>query len=151
MRDNIPFPWIADLQPLYPGLHGLDKKPKLPLDESFAVFSEEDIFRAENPEGVRIRISRTSNTPKGDTAFWQKALMHHLGPLYAEAEQLEFQEGDILGVHFTSKDSSPFHYIVSQKSGEEFITVLEAFFPDDVTFAATKASVYSAFEGVIIP
>lgn len=151
MRESIPFGWIADLNPLYPVLQDLDKKIEVPLDDSFAVFSGEKIFRAENPDGVRIRISRTPNSPQGDTKFWQEALNYHLSPLYSNTEKLSFRDGEIMGVLFTSKDTNPFHYLVAQSAEKDFITVLEAFFPTSESLDGSKKTVFSAFEEAVLP
>lgn len=150
-RQGIPFPWIANLNPLYAGLGVLKRQVEVPLDDTYAVFSRDDIFRAENTRGVRIRFSRTDNRPQGDTAFWQKALVFHLSPLYAEAEPVEFQNGFLKGVLLTSKDTEPFHYLVVQRTGAEDIIVGEAFFPDSAELENSREAVWEAFEGVMLP
>ena len=151
LRQGIPFPWIANLDPLYPALEAMKNKPEVPLDESFAVFSEDAIYRAENTGGVRVRISRTTNKPEGDTAFWQEALTYHLSPFYAGTEPLEFQEGLYRGALFTSKDKDPFHYLVAQRVDGDDIHVLEAFFPNTTELDAAREMVFEAFEGMVLP
>ena len=79
-RAGIPFPWVAALNPLYPSLPRSAGKAVPVLSDDFAVFRKEAGFRAESPEGTRVRLGGTRNTPQGDAAFWQKALIFHLGP-----------------------------------------------------------------------
>jgi hypothetical protein len=127
-REGIPFPWIAGLNPLYPSLRGRPRRLALSLGEDFAVFEKEKGFRAESPEGTRVRLGTTPNRPKGDAVFWQKALAFHLGPQYRQAEPLE--AGAFRAVLFTSKDSKPYSYLVAVAVRGRQLIVGEAFFPD---------------------
>ena len=63
---SIPFPWIAALSPLYPSLPRSAGKAAPALSDDFAVFSKEKRFRAESPEGTRVRLGSTRNTPRGE-------------------------------------------------------------------------------------
>jgi hypothetical protein len=127
-REGIPFPWIAGLNPLYPSLQGRPRRLVLPLGEYFAVFEKERGFRAESPEGTRVRLGSTPNRPKGDAAFWQKALAFHLGPQYRKVELME--AGAFRAVLFTSKDSRPYSYLVAVAVRGRRLIVGEAFFPE---------------------
>jgi hypothetical protein len=127
-REGIPFPWIAALNPLYPSLRGRPPRLALALGEEFAVFEKDKGFRAESPEGTRVRLGMTPNRPKGDAAFWQKALTFHLGPQYRKAEPLE--AGAFRAVLLTSKDSKPYTYLVAVALQGKRLVVGEAFFPD---------------------
>ena len=117
------------MNPLYPSLPRSAGKAVPVLSDDFAVFRKEAGFRAESPEGTRVRLGGTRNTPQGDAAFWQKALIFHLGPRYRMAEPLE--SGAFRGVLFTSKDSKPYAYLVAVRVQQKKLIVLEAFFPDD--------------------
>ncbi|MBN2049780.1 MAG: DUF4349 domain-containing protein [Spirochaetales bacterium] len=150
LRQTIPFPWIAGLHPLYPSLGAPVKKPELSLGEGFAVFSEDEVYRAEDPLGVRVRISGTVNQPVGDTAFWQEALAFHLSPLYAEAERVELQDGAIKGVLFTSKDKDPFYFLVAQEVVGDRIVVIEVFFPDARALEKMREPVFTALQGAVL-
>jgi len=127
-REGIPFPWIAALNPLYPSLRGRPPRLALSLGEEFAVFEKDKGFRAESPEGTRVRLGTTPNRPKGDAAFWQKALAFYLGPQYRKAESLE--AGAFRAVLLTSKDSKPHTYLVAVAVQGKRLVVGEAFFPD---------------------
>ncbi len=125
---GIPFAWIAALQPLYPSLPKSAGKAAPKLSDEFAVFAKEARYRAESPEGTRVRIGSTDNAPRGDEAFWQKALLYHLGPRYRKAEAME--QGAWRGALFTSKDARPYSYLVAVRVQAKMLTVFEAFFPD---------------------
>jgi hypothetical protein len=132
-RGRIPFPWIANLNPLYPSLRNPRGRIELELSEDFAVFTEEAGFRAESAEGTRVRIGAANNHPRGDTEFWRQALSYHLGPFYKTAEELDL--GYFKAVLFTSKDPEPFSYLVavSAEKDDTILTdllIVEIFFPD---------------------
>jgi hypothetical protein len=147
-RRRIPFPWIADLNPLYPSLRNPKGKIELELSEEFAVFTEEAAFRAESAEGTRVRIGGARNHPRGDTEFWRNALAYHLAPFYRSTEELEL--GSFKAVLFTSKDPEPFSYLVAVSAQKEDqilsdLVIVEIFFPDrralQVRLSDLKASV----------
>jgi hypothetical protein len=146
-RGRIPFPWIANLNPLYPSLRNSKRRIELELSEEFAVFTEEAAFRAESAEGTRVRVGEASNHPCGDTEFWGKALAYHLGPFYKKAEVLDL--GPFKAVLFTSKDPEPFSYLVAlsaQKDGKLLpdLVILEIFFPDPHALQARLAGLKEA-------
>jgi hypothetical protein len=127
-KEDIPFPWIASLEPVYGSLPRLRGQASLPLGEEFAVLEDRRAFRAESPDGTRVRIGSTPNHPRGDEEFWQRALIHHLQPFYRQAEPLE--AGSLRGVLFTSKDRNPYIYLVAVQMEGRRLYVVEVFFPD---------------------
>jgi hypothetical protein len=143
---GIPFPWIAALQPLYPSLPRSAGRLLPRLGDEFAVLARDKRYRAESPEGTRVRLGATANTPRGDEAFWQKALLHHLGPRYRGAEALE--QGAFRAVLFTSKDARPYSYLVAVRVQGELLTVLEAFFPDPQALSRRLETVRQALGGL---
>jgi hypothetical protein len=143
---TIPFPWIADLSPLYPSLSKPAGKAVPALSDDFAVFSKERRFRAESPEGTRVRLGSTRNSPRGGEDFWQKALLYHLGPRYRKAEAV--QEGAFRGVLFTSKDSRPYAYLVAVRARGKRLDVFEAFFPDPEACERRLDGIRTALKGI---
>lgn len=141
-REGIPFAWIAGLNPLYPSLRGRPRRLALSLGEDFAVLEKKRGFRAESPEGTRVRLGATPNRPKGDAVFWQKALAFHLGPQYRQAEPLE--AGAFQAVLFTSKDSKPYSYLVAVAVQGKRLIVGEAFFPDPEAADSRRDGVLAA-------
>lgn len=133
LRERIPFPWLSELNPLYPSIYTLKGRVSLVLSYSFAVFDGDSIYRAESHDGVRIRVGSIRNSPKGDTLFWQKALMHHLSPLFREAQPIDTAEqgSGFLGVLFLSKDRIPYYYYVGVKAQGDILYVAEIFFPEE--------------------
>jgi hypothetical protein len=131
-RADIPFPWIAGLDPLIPAGSKLRGKVNLDLGDDFAVFTKESVFMAEDSGGNHITISTVENEPEGDSAFWQKALSFHLGPYYSETKDLSLQFGKqpLSGVELVSKDREPFRYFVGIISDGSDLHVIEIFSPD---------------------
>lgn len=133
LRQDIPFWWMGQLNPLYVALDRLEKNVIIDLGDSFAVFERkwlsDDHYYAESSDGVRVKIGQTDNDPEGGPEFWQNALIHHLGPIYAEAETVNL--GSLNCVLFTSKDTEPFYYLVGLYTTTDDIIVVEVFFPDD--------------------
>jgi hypothetical protein len=127
-KEDIPFRWIAALEPVYGSLPRLRGRVSLPLGEEFAILQERRAFRAESSDGTRVRIGSTENHPRGDEEFWQQALIHHLQPFYRQAEPLEI--GSLRGVLFTSKDRDPYAYLVAVRIKGNGLYVVEVFFPD---------------------
>lgn len=144
-RQSIPFYWIANLKPLYPSLGELKGKIDFELSDDFAVFTDERIFRAESPDGIRVRVSSTENKPEGDSMFWQKALSYHLGKFYRETDELEFE--DVQAVLFLSKDRKPFYYLVGVAAVKKTLFVIEVFFPDEAIFRENIAVIKEALAG----
>jgi len=143
---GIPFPWIAALEALYPSLPKSAGKAVPKLSEDFAVFAREKRYRAESPEGTRVRIGTTANAPRGDESFWQKALLYHLGPRYRKAEPLE--QGAYRGVLFTSKDAKPYSYLVAVRVQGQLLCVFESFFPDPEALDRRLPAVQEALRGL---
>jgi len=148
LRGEIPFPWIADLNPLYASASELKPKTEIRLSESFAVFTGLSYFGAESADGTRVRITSRENAPKGDALFWQKALLHHLRPFYRTAEAVEGAAGTsgFRGAVFTSKDREPYTYLGAVWISGNSIVVAEAFFPNRAARDAHYQSIVEALE-----
>lgn len=142
----IPFRWIAGLNPIYPSLGRLSGPVQIELGDEFAVFGRERIFRAESPEGTRVRIATTANRPQGDADFWQKALLAHLGGYYRSAEPLQL--GEVRAVLFTSKDREPFRYLVGVLAGGKELQVFEVFFPNETAALKRMETIRAALSRV---
>jgi hypothetical protein len=145
-REEIPFPWIAALEPLYTSIDELKGSVSLELGEEFAHFKDESIYRAESPEGTRVRMGSLPNKPQGDTRFWQQALHYHLEDFYAEAETMTL--GEVQSVLFTSKDREPFYYLVGVTVEEETLYVIETFFPDEDAYEKREGTITQAYSEV---
>ncbi len=126
-RRVIPFPWIARLDPVYASVGRLRARVRLDLGSGFAVFAREKSYRAESPEGTRVRVGTTDNSPRGDARFWQEALLSALAPLYRTAEPVRL--GPATGVMLTSKDREPFFYLVAVVPRGRRLHVVEVFYP----------------------
>jgi hypothetical protein len=150
-RDRIPFPWIADLDPLYITLDPLKRGVELDPGEEFAVFKPQfslikkaQYYRAESADGTRLRVSMTRNRPEGDSEFWQSALAHHLGVYYKEALPMEL--GGVRAVVLKSKDRTPFFYLVGIKQRRKYLYVIEVFYPNQAAYDNRRDGIESAIK-----
>ncbi len=136
---DIPFPWIAGLDPLYPSIPHLKGRVYFPLEDDFAVFGKEDYFRAESADLVRVRVGTLENIPRGDSEFWQRALLFHLEPYYASVEPFSFDH--LKGIVLESKDGDPFYYAVGAGVVRNRLYVVEVFFPDRKVYQEKKGTI----------
>lgn len=127
-RSTIPFPWIAALDPLERTTAAPASRPRVELPSDYAVFDTGRFVRAETAAGTRVRIGAVENEPRGDTAFWQQALVHHLADLYRIERRIE--PGAFAGVLLEAKGAQGFSYLVLAAARGDEIIVAEAFFPD---------------------
>jgi len=143
-RGDIPFPWIAELDPLYPAGDRVRGKVSLDPGSDFAVFSRDSVYMAEDSNGTQIVVSTVPNSPRGDAMFWQRALVYHLGPFYAELTEkaLSFGDRELLGVELVSKDRKPFKYFVGVIADGRNLYVVEIFSPKE---RRKFGSLYQAF------
>ena len=133
---DIPFDWIGELHPLYPVSKKVKGRVKADLPEQFAVFEKENYFRAETPEGVRLRVSSVENSPEGTARFWQDALAFHLAKKFAEAEKRD--AGPFPGVLLESKDPSPYFYYIGVQVEKKHIHLAEFSFPTGTLLRSMK-------------
>lgn len=131
-RENIPFSWIAYLDPLFPAGAKLKGKLSLNPGNDFAVFTKESIYMAESSEGVSIMVSTVENSPRGDNDFWHRALIFHLEPYYSSLKEINITLGsrELPGVELVSKDRDPFKYFVGVISDGRNLHIVEIFSPD---------------------
>lgn len=143
----IPFTWIDRLSPIHASTADLDGKATVVLPDDLAVFRERGALRAEAADGTSIRIGTTPNDPRGDSAFWQQALLVHLKPRYQKAEAID--SGPLKAVLFTSRDRKPFLYLVAglplKDAGS--LVVFEVYFPDEAARARHMDGLLASFGG----
>jgi hypothetical protein len=147
LLSEIPFPWIAGLNPLSPTIDKARRSFDGELPADFARFSEGRLIRAESADGVRVRLGARENDPEGDAAFWREALIFHRGPLYAAATP--FEVGSFLGVSFESRDAEPFVYWVLVAVRERELVVAELFFPSDAVLEEHRRELLGWLEEVL--
>ncbi|UCB46178.1 MAG: DUF4349 domain-containing protein [Spirochaetota bacterium] len=138
-REQIPFLWIRNLDPLYMSITQLKGRISFELPGDYAHFKKEEIFRAEGPDGTRVRCGTVRNDPKGDTVFWQGAVAYHLEPFYKETSILS--AGNVRYVLLTSKGSEPFYYLVGVEVNRKTIYVIEVLFPSERALEKRYASI----------
>jgi len=125
---QIPFPWIRALTPVGVSTRSAEADIEIVPGDEFAVFETGRFVFAEAADGTQIRAGAVTNEPRGDAAFWQRALLFNLSPLYRHAEPVE--AGEYRGVLLESRDTRPFSYLIlTQDRGNELV-VVEVFFPE---------------------
>lgn len=150
-KNSIPFGWIRELDPLYVSLPRLKGRISIELEDGFAVFVKEESFRAESPEGTRVRVGTTPNEPEGDMVFWQEAIAYHLNSFYKATEELDL--GRVRAVLFTSKDTKPFYYLTGVASADsgasrnKTLYIIEIFFPDTAALELRLDGIIKSLEG----
>jgi hypothetical protein len=129
----IPFTWLRNLDPLSPSGRKLKASVSLKPGDEYAVFSGKKVYRAESFTGSRLYIFTVPNRPRGDSRFWQEALLFHLSPFYSGAEKLDrkFGKSDLHGVLFTSKDQTPFQLFVGVIADRGDLHVIQIFSPSE--------------------
>ena len=142
----IPFKWIDRLHPLYASTENLGKLAKVRLPDTIAVFEEKGVIRAEAADGARIRIGTVENDPRGDSLFWQMALIYHLGPKYKNAEKIDLSSVNL--AIFESKDRDPYHYLVGTlpDDNQGRLVVFEVYFPSGVSKEKHLDNLLAAFD-----
>ncbi|MAG13037.1 MAG: hypothetical protein CMN78_00385 [Spirochaetales bacterium] len=150
---DIPFSWIADLNPLSPSTGTLRGRVRLEAGDTFAVFSDEKYYRAENAVGVRLRVGTVGNTPRGDTDFWRSALLYHLSDFYRDTERVDFQiqNGVLQSAVFISKDREPYYYLVGVRAVGKWLYVIEVFYPSEDAYRSDHQTVIAALETLELP
>lgn len=144
----IPFAWIARLHPLYTSTAALGDKARVALPADVAVFEEKGVLRAEAADGTRIRVGIVGNQPRGDSLFWQRALIYHLGPKYREAETID--AAPLSMALLTGKERDPYYYLVGAVPVAEArsLAVFEVYFPDRAALERHRGALLSAFQQV---
>lgn len=144
----IPFAWIERLHPLYASTADLGGKASVVLPDDVALFQEKGALRAEAADGTRVRIGTSRNDPRGDSSFWQQALLYHLKPRYQRAEAIDVDA--MKAALFTSKDRKPFSYLVGAipLKNEPALIVFEVYFPDEAARTRHMGSLLDSFRKV---
>ena len=142
---TIPFPWIAEFDPLMPAGNRLRGSFNGNLGPEYAVLPSQDVFWAEDSEGRRVMMSTLENRPQGDDEFWQRALLYNLGDFYPQVEAIDVSIGDTVfrGVFLTSGDATPYRNLVAIHVDRDKLHVLEVFTPsgeDDLDALLTALS-----------
>lgn len=147
----IPFDWIEKLHPIYNSTKPLNGAIEISFPDDVAIFEDSELLRAEAADGTRIRAGTTKNDPKGDSLFWQRALVYHLGPRYAEADGVDLK--NVRAVLFREKDRTPYFYLVAPvpTSEESVLAVVEIYFPNQEALDRHYSSLLQAIDEVAIP
>ncbi len=147
----IPFDWIENLHPLYASTKALGGKVEISLPDDVAVFELSGSFRAEAADGTRVRLGTVENDPRGDSLFWQRALIYHLESRYKETEGIDLDTISL--ALFTSKDREAYYYLVGVMPIPEKgnLVIMEVYFPHKDAFERHYEDLLKAFREVTVP
>ncbi|MCK9463349.1 MAG: DUF4349 domain-containing protein [Proteobacteria bacterium] len=138
-----PFAWIrglaAHVTTLWDGKDEFD----LELPQGFVLFEKDDVYRAQSADTTVIRGAVVDNEPRGDNAYWIKAV-HHEMEGRAEKLEAEGDSGPIAYKLYKSEDVQPRYYLIGVAARGEDLYVLEVFFPNEEALAAHKDAVIKA-------
>ena len=145
-RGQIPFFWMARLDPLYATVGAARTPIPATVPPEFAVFEEGTRIRAESADGVRLRIGAVENDPEGDDQFWRDAIAFHLAPLYEEYEVKTF--GSIEAFIFEAAGRDPFYYLLAPVVADGELVVIEVFYPGAATRDRYEAGIARFLENL---
>lgn len=137
------FEWIERLVPAEITADRLYGRILLKAPETFGVLDRMRSFYAESSCGTQLRVGSVRNFPKGDSLFWQRALEYHFSAMYEDCCTLE--AGTLRGILVTS--GSMRYFVGTAVNRGNLLYVVEAYFPDDVSFQQDHDAVIAALEG----
>jgi len=138
-----PFAWIRELSAhLTTIFEGVDEFA-LTLPQGFVLFEKDDVYRAQSADTTVIRGGVVDNEPRGDNAYWMKAVEHEMKGR-AEKTVAAGDAGPVKYAIFESEDVQPRFYLVGVVAHGEDLYVLEVFFPDKEAFEDHKDAVVKA-------
>ncbi len=145
-RGQIPFTWMARLDPLYQTLGPARTPITTVVPPEFAVFEDGTRVRAESADGVRLRIGAVENDPRGDEQFWLDAIAFHLAPLYQGYKTIGF--GSIEAFVFESAGRDPFYYLLAPIERDNELVIVEVFYPGAATRDQYEAGIARMLENL---
>jgi hypothetical protein len=138
-----PFDWIRGLEAHVTTLYDGKDEFALDLPTGFVLFEKDDVYRAQSADTTVIRGAVVDNEPRGDNAYWIKAV-HHEMEGRGEKLEAEGDSGPIAYKLYKSEDVQPRYYLVGVAARGEDLYVIEVFFPNEEALAAHKDAVIKA-------
>ncbi len=128
-----PFQWVRSLQPHLVSLTAGKKDATMDMPKGFVLFEDDDVFRAQAADTAMLRVGRTQNEPRGDSAFWSDAVHFEFD---GRDEELVDQGtyGNLRARVYRNKDQRPRYYLVGVQSIEDKLYVVEVFFPNETAW-----------------
>jgi hypothetical protein len=138
-----PFGWLRGIEAHVTTLYDGKDEFALDLPPGFVLFEKDDVYRAQAADTTVIRGAVVDNEPRGDNAYWIKAVHHEME---GRAEKLEAEgaSGPVAYKLYRSEDVQPRFYLVGVVAHGEDLYVLEVFFPNEEALAAHKETVIEA-------
>jgi len=138
-----PFPWIRRLQAHRTTIRdGMDELRMTP-PKGFVLFDDDDDWRAQSADTSILRGGRLDNEPRGDSAFWLRAVAHELDGR-DEVQVTKGTSGDLHYAVYKNKDPRPRYWLIGVKAVGEDLFVIEAFLPTEAAHKAHLKAVIAA-------
>ncbi len=138
-----PFGWVRNLAPHRPSLGGTRRDLSFEVPRDFVLFDRSKTLLAQGADASTIRGGHAKNQPRGDEAFWLRAVEHEMEGRDA-VHVKRGAAGAVQYAVFRNKDVEPHYYLVAVRTTGERVYVIEAFFPTAESYEARGESVIRA-------
>lgn len=140
-----PFPWIRELKAHYTTLRDGADELKMTPPKGFVLFDEDDDWRAQASDTSVFRAGRVDNEPRGDGAFWLRAVRHEMDGRDEKILKAGVS-GDAHWITVHNKDVRPRYWLVATIARGEDLYVVEAFFPNESAFKTHHEAAIAALK-----
>lgn len=127
-RDSAPFDWIRQISPFGADVVRQGGFVKLDVPEGMVGLDQWREYAAEAPDGSRIWSGKLDTAVQADSAFWIGAVEERLADDFAMAEVSSL--GEFAVITFTSRDDTPYTWLVAVRASGRHLEVVEAFLSD---------------------
>ena len=142
-----PFEWIRRLSPYSVTLEKGKKHITLLAPRGFVQFEDDDLWRAQAADTSMLRAALVQNEPRGDAAFWSRAIAHEM-----QGRDFEAVQDKVLGLAhvrmWRNKDVRPSYYVVAVMPAGDDVCVVEAFLPNETAWQTHRAALEQALVGL---
>lgn len=140
-EDGAAFAWIRALSPFESSLGG--KKLALAVPVGLVGLDVKRRFAAESAEGTRLWTDRLVNDPRGDAAFWARAVKGRLATDFASVE--EDRVGPWHRLRFVSREGPAYAWWLLLRVDGAKLDVAQVYFPTLADEARHRDAVLASF------
>ena len=120
-----PFAWIREIRPFGSDAVRDGDYVKLSVPEGMVGLDLKKAYVAEAPDGSRIWSGDITSEVEADKDFWASAVKSRLESDFADAKLVEF--GAFAAVVFTSRDETPYTWIVAIRPRKKGLDIVEVY------------------------
>lgn len=134
------FRWIHTLSPYAQNVARDADELELHTPANMVLVDDDDVWRAESADGASIWASKRDNEPRGDTAFWLRAVKQRLAQDYPSIEEEQIGKFAVLRIV-----DGQYRYLVGVLADDDDLQVIEVHYPtkdhEERHGAAVKATI----------